>query len=90
MVVPCVVHFKTETNKGERNSNKKQHQVKMKKNKKVRNDSAMIKETIVKDVADHFKKGLEELDLEANHVTHEKHVLPDVVKAFNHHAKMPS
>ena len=88
MVIPCVVHFKTETNKGETNRNKKQYQVKMKKNKKVKNDSAMIKETNIKDMVDNFKKGPEELDLATDHVTCEKSVSPDIVKAFNHHAKI--
>ena len=74
MVVPYAVHFKTETKKGEMNSNKKHYQVKMKKNKKVRNDSAMIKETNIKAIADHFKKGPEALDLETNHVACDKNL----------------
>ena len=51
----------------------------MKKNKKARNDSAMIKETNVKDMADNFKKGPEELDLAIDHVACEKSMLPAVV-----------
>ena len=62
--------------------------MKMKMNKKVRNNSAIIKETNVKNMTDNFKTEPEELVLATDHVTYQKCVLPDAVKAFNHYAKI--